>query len=164
MRVFRRSRRVLLPSLLPLIAVRKNRYWNGLGCRDQNPGLHSLSARGDRASVRAIIPDRKPRVVGAIASYHGDSLTMGQSAQSALAVLDDRTGRTRCSVGREKFARDFVSAISQTRQTPPYCDSRSNRNDGAHAFGRWSYTAATRENFFSMVLLVSLLLPYPSGQ
>jgi hypothetical protein len=118
MRVFRRSRRVLLPSPPLLIAVHKNRCWNGLGCRDQNPGLHSLSARDDRASVRATIPDRKPRVVGAIASYHADSLTMGQSAQSAPAVPDDRAGRTRCSVGREKFARDFVSAISCARQTP----------------------------------------------
>src|SRR5947208_14833786 len=118
MRVFRRSRRVLLPSRLPLIAVRKNRCWNGLGCRGRNPGSHSLSARDDVASVRATIPDRKPRVVGAIASYHADSLTAGQSAQSAPAVPDDRAGRTRCSVGREKFARDFVSAISCTRQTP----------------------------------------------
>src|SRR6266480_1254093 len=118
MRACRRYRRVLFPSPPLLIAVRKNRCWNGLGCRDQNPGLHSLSARDDRASVRATIPDRKPRVVGAIASYHADSLTMGQSAQSALAVPDDRTGRTRCSVGREKFARDFVSAISCARQTP----------------------------------------------
>jgi len=57
-------------------------------------------------------------MVRAIASYHVDSLTMGQSPQSAPAVPDDRAGRTRCSVSREKFARDFVSAISRARQTP----------------------------------------------
>jgi len=43
---------------------------------------------------------------------------MGQSAQSAPAVPDDRAGRTRRNVGREKFARDFVSVISCARQTP----------------------------------------------
>jgi len=134
---------VLLPSRRPLIAGRRNRCWNGLECRDRNPGSHSLSARDARASVRATIPDRRPRVVRAIASYRADSSKAARSVQSAPAAPDDRACRTRCNVGREKFARDFVSAISQTRQTPPYCDSRSNRNDGAHAIGRWSYTAAT---------------------
>src|SRR6266567_6077804 len=132
MRVFLRSLPIRSP--LPLIAVRRNRCWNGLECRDRNPGSHSLSARDARASARATIPDRRPRAARAIASYYVGSLTMGQCAQSAPAVPDDRACRTRCSVGREKFARDFVSAISRTRQTPPYghCGSHQNGAGACH--------------------------------
>src|SRR5205823_13805032 len=107
MRVFLRSLPIRSP--LPLIAARRNRCWNGLECRDRNPGSPLLSARDARASARATIPDRRPRAVRAIASHRADSLTMELSAQSAPAVPDDRASHTRCSGGREKFARDLLA-------------------------------------------------------
>src|SRR5437660_9115354 len=112
MRVFRRSLRLLLRLPPPLIAGHRNRSWNRLEYRDRNPGLPSLSARDARASARATIPDRRPRAVRAIANHRADSLKAAPSAQSAPAVPDDRVCRNRCSVGREKFARDLLARFS----------------------------------------------------
>jgi len=106
---FRRSLRLLFRSPPPLIAGRGSRSWNGLECRDRNPGSPSLSAQDARASVRAAIPDRRPRAVRAIASHRADSLTVELSVQSAPAVPDDRAWHTRRSWGREKFARDLLA-------------------------------------------------------
>src|SRR4029077_12018437 len=109
MRFFRRSLRMLLQSRPPLIAGHRNRSWNRLEYRDRNPGSLSLSARDARASVRATIPDRRPRADRAIASHRADSLTVELSAQSAPAVPDDRACHPRRSWGREKFARDLLA-------------------------------------------------------
>src|SRR6267378_271822 len=109
MRVFHRSLRLLLRSQTPLIAGHRNRSWNRLECRDRNPGSPPLSARDARASVRATIPDRRPRADRAIASHRADSLAVELSVQSAPAVPDDRAFHTRRSWGREKFARDLLA-------------------------------------------------------
>src|SRR5438874_4970220 len=106
---FRRALPVLPRSRTPLIAGHRNRSWNRLECRDRNHGSPSLSARDARASVRATIPDRRPRADRAIASHRAESLTMELSAQSAPAVPDDRACHNRRSWGREKFARDLLA-------------------------------------------------------